>query len=255
MVYVYNHLIILNTVTTLTYFDSMREDTAAYDQAITVFSPEGRLYQVEYAREAVKRGATGLGLKYKSGLVMVVEKRIQNRLIEADSIKKLFKLTDNIGCTSSGLVADTQVLVDYMRQVAQLNKIQYNEPITILELVKKLSNLNRSFTQFGSGRPFGVAFLIGGTDHTGIHLFETDVSGAYQVYDAGCIGQDCQLVNEFFENEYKDDMNQHSAIKMGIEAMQLTMKDPIEAESIDILIIEKEKGYTILERTEIKKHL
>ena len=146
----------------------MREDTPAYDQAITVFSPDGRLYQVEYAREAVKRGATSLGLKFNEGVILIVEKRFSSELVEESSIKKLFKIDHHIGCTSSGLVADTQVLVDYMRNVAQMNRIMYNEPITIPEMVKKLSNLKRSYTQFGGVRPFGVAFLVGGIDRNGI---------------------------------------------------------------------------------------
>ena len=203
----------------------MREDTPAYDQAITVFSPDGRLYQVEYAREAVKRGATSLGLKFNEGVILIVEKRFSSELVEESSIKKLFKIDHHIGCTSSGLVADTQVLVDYMRNVAQMNRIMYNEPITIPEMVKKLSNLKRSYTQFGGVRPFGVAFLVGGIDRNGIHLFETDVSGAFMVYDAGCIGQSSQEVNDFFESKYTENMDKDNAVKFALEALKTVMKE------------------------------
>jgi proteasome alpha subunit len=233
----------------------MREDTMAYDQAITVFSPDGRLYQVEYAREAVKRGATSLGIKYTSGLVLMVEKRQTSRLVEDISIKKLFKLDKHIGCSSAGLVADTQVLVDYMRHVAQMNKTLYNEPITTLELVRKLCNLKRSYTQFGGVRPFGVAFLIGGIDHTGIHLLETDTSGAYMVYDAGCIGQNCQEINEFFEQNYKSGMSKNAAIKLGLNAMKKAITESFTKDRIDILLLERDKEYYLMSPEEIKKHL
>ena len=233
----------------------MREDQPAYDQTITVFSPDGRLYQVEYAREAVKRGATSIGIKYKSGLVMLVEKRLTSKLVEESSIKKLFQIDKHIGCTSSGLVADTQVLVEYMRIVAQLNRINYNEPITVLELVKKLSNLKRSYTQFGGARPFGVAFLVGGIDQNGIHLFETDVSGAYLVYDAGCIGTNCQDVNAYFEKNYKEDMSKDDAIKMGLTVMKDVIKGELKDRFVEVLVMEKDQVYEILSPETIKEYI
>jgi proteasome alpha subunit len=233
----------------------MREEQPAYDQTITVFSPDGRLYQVEYAREAVKRGTTCIGIKYKNGVALIVEKRIPSKLIEEYSIKKLFMLDKCIGCTSSGLVADTQVLVDYMRQVAQLNKIHYNEPITIRELVNKISNLKRSYTQFGGGRPFGVAFLIGGIDHNGVHLCETDVSGAYQIYDAGGIGQHAQEVNEFFESKYKKDMTKNNAMKMALKSMTQVENNSEHKRKIDIMVIEKDKDSVVLSDAEVEKYL
>lgn len=233
----------------------MREDTPAYDQAITVFSPDGRLYQVEYAREAVKRGATSIGIKFKDGLLILVEKRLPSHLLEESSIKKIFKIAQHIGCTSSGLVADTQVLVDYMRYTSQLNKILYNEPITIQEVVKKLCNLKRSYTQFGGVRPFGVAFLIGGIDHTGIQLFETDVSGAFLVYDAGCIGKASQEINEFFENNFKDKMTKKASIDLGLRALKKVSNNSKKNRLIEILIIDKDKGYQLLSSDEVKKYL
>jgi proteasome alpha subunit len=233
----------------------MKEDQPAYDQAITVFSPDGRLYQVEYAREAVKRGATSLGVKFKTGVVLIVEKRLTSKLVVEDSIKKLFSIDKQIGCTSSGLVADTQVLVDYMRVVSQLNRIQFNERITVEELVKKLSNLKRSYTQFGGARPFGVAFLVGGIDQRGVHLFETDVSGAFLVYDAGCIGQNGKEVNEFFEAEYKSNMSRNEGVALGLKAMKSVMKGTFEGQFLDMLIIEKDKEHNVVPPEEIQKFI
>jgi proteasome alpha subunit len=136
-----------------------------------------------------------------------------------------------------------------------MNKTLYNEPITTLELVRKLCNLKRSYTQFGGVRPFGVAFLIGGIDHTGIHLLETDTSGAYMVYDAGCIGQNCQEINEFFEQNYKSGMSKNAAIKLGLNAMKKAITESFTKDRIDILLLERDKEYYLMSPEEIKKHL
>src|SRR5512136_1390504 len=108
----------------------MQAGQMAYDRAITVFSPDGRLFQVEYAREAVKRGTTTVGMKFKQGVVLIVDKRISSRLIEPQSIDKIFQIDESIGCATSGLVADARVLVDRARIEAQINKITYGESMT-----------------------------------------------------------------------------------------------------------------------------
>src|SRR5659263_689607 len=115
----------------------MQSPQTGYDSAITVFSPDGRLFQVEYAREAVKRGTTALGIKAKDGAVLLVDKRAGSRLVEMDSIEKIFQIDDHIGVATSGLVADARTLVDFARVQAQVNKTTYNEPIGIETLSKE----------------------------------------------------------------------------------------------------------------------
>ena len=109
----------------------MQPAQMAYDRAITVFSPDGRLFQVEYAREAVKRGTTTVGLKFKDGVVLLIDKRIRSKLIEPDSIEKIYLIDEHIGCATSGLVADARVLVDQARVVAQIDKVTYGEKINV----------------------------------------------------------------------------------------------------------------------------
>ena len=162
----------------------MQAGQMAYDRAITVFSPDGRLFQVEYAREAVKRGTTTVGLKFKDGAVLIVDKRIASRLMEPKSIEKIFQIDGHIGCATSGLVADARVLVDQARVTAQVNKITYDEDISVEMLVKKICDYKQNFTQYGGARPFGTALLIAGVDDQGVHLFETDPSGALVSYKA-----------------------------------------------------------------------
>src|SRR5258706_14206293 len=99
----------------------MQAGQMAYDRAITVFSPDGRLFQVEYAREAVKRGTTTIGLKFKDGVLLIIDKRVSSRLIEPFSIEKIFVVDHHVGCATSGLVADPRVLVERAPLGAQIN--------------------------------------------------------------------------------------------------------------------------------------
>ncbi len=145
----------------------MQPGQMAYDRAITVFSPDGRLFQVEYAREAVKRGTTTVGLKFKDGVVLIVDKRIASRLMEPKSIEKIFKIDHHIGCATSGLVADARILVDQARVIAQVNKITYDEEMSVEELVKRICDYKQNYTQYGGVRPFGTALLVAGVDEPG----------------------------------------------------------------------------------------
>ena len=119
---------------------------AGYDRALTVFSPDGRLFQIEYAREAVKRGTTSVGIISKEGVVFAVDKKIKSKLIVPSSIEKIFKIDDHIATASSGLVADARRLIDIARNQAQVNKLQYHEPITVTGLAKYLGDLEQMYT-------------------------------------------------------------------------------------------------------------
>src|SRR5881396_1524712 len=163
----------------------MQPGQMAYDRAITVFSPDGRLFQVEYARVAVTRGNTTVGLKFKKGIVLMADKKIGSRLVETSSIEKIFQIDEHVGAATSGLVADARVLVDYARLVAQINKVTYSEKIGVDLLVKRICDYKQNYTQYGGVRPFGTALLVAGVDDLGTHLFETDPSGALVSYKAG----------------------------------------------------------------------
>jgi proteasome alpha subunit len=193
----------------------MQPGQMAYDRAITVFSPDGRLFQVEYAREAVKRGTTTVGLKFKDGVVLIVDKRIASRLMEPKSIEKIFKIDHHIGCATSGLVADARILVDQARVIAQVNKITYDENMGVEELVKRICDYKQNYTQYGGVRPFGTALLVAGVDTQGEHLFETDPSGALVSYKAGSIGAGRNVVMEVFEATEEEKLNP-KAVEIGI---------------------------------------
>lgn len=231
----------------------MQPGQMAYDRAITVFSPDGRLFQVEYAREAVKRGTTTVGLKFKDGAVLIVDKRIASRLMEPKSIEKIFQIDEHIGCATSGLVADARVLVDHARVTSQISKITYDERISVEMLVKKICDYKQNYTQYGGVRPFGTALLIAGVDDQGVHLFETDPSGALVSYKAGSIGAGRNVVMEVFEEQFQEGMDMDDAIVLGLKALKkATEEEKLNPKSVEIGIVRKGSNFRRLDDNEVE---
>ena len=231
----------------------MQAGHMAYDRAITVFSPDGRLFQVEYAREAVKRGTTTVGVKFTDGVVLIVDKRLSSKLIEPESIEKIFKIDSHIGCATSGLVADARALVDRARIECQVNAFNYSEDIAVESLVKKICDFKQSYTQYGGVRPFGTAMLMAGIDASGPHLYETDPSGAMMAYKAGGIGAGRNEVMEVFEKNFKDNMTENQAINLGLKALSAANDNNLKSEIVEIAVINPEKEFHTLSSEEVGK--
>lgn len=230
--------------------------SAGYDRAITVFSPDGRLFQVEYAREAVKRGTTSLGVKSSEGIVLVVDKRPTSKLVEPKSIEKIFQIDQHIGAATSGLVADARAIIEKARIEAQVNRITYNEPIRVETLSKKICDMKQMYTQHGGVRPFGSALIIGGVNGKGCRLFETDPSGALIEYKATAIGAGRQVAMEEFEKKYEEDMTLTDAIELALDAVFEATEGKTTPESVEIAVIDvKDKKYRKLSEEEIKDHV
>ena len=233
----------------------MQPANMAYDRAITVFSPDGRLFQVEYAREAVKRGTTTVGLKYKTGVVLIVDKRVSSRLIEPRSIEKIFEIDFHIGCATSGLVADARALIDRARIDAQINEITYNEKIQVKTLVKRICDFKQTNTQYGGVRPFGTALLIAGVDDTGPRLFSTDPSGALMEYKANSEGAGRNSAMSFFEANYNEDIPKDEAIAMGIKALHKGTEGKLNPDATEIGIVDKDINFNILPSEVTKEYV
>jgi proteasome alpha subunit len=224
----------------------------AYDRGITVFSPDGRLFQVEYAREAVKKGTTTIGLKFKGGVILIVDKRVPSRLVEPRSIEKIYSIDSHIGCATSGLVADARILVDQARKDAQIHKITYGENISVEGLVKKICDFKQNYTQYGGVRPFGTALLMAGVDELGAHLFETDPSGALVAYRAGCIGAGRPAVMEIFEKDFQDGMAYKDAMLLGIRALRTAIDEDLTAQTIEVGVVDPDKKFRRLSESELE---
>ena len=214
----------------------MQPGQMAYDRGSTVFSPDGRLT---------------IGLKYKDGVALIVDRRSSSKLLEPRSTEKIHEIDDYIGCATSGLVADARILVDEARKNAQVHRVNYGENISVEMLVKKVCDYKQNFTQYGGVRPFGTALLVAGTDDLGAHLFETDPSGALVAYKATGIGNGRPAVMEVFEKEFQDDMSFENAMALGLKAMEAAIEDKPKAESIEIGVAEIGKKFRRLSEEEI----
>ncbi len=209
---------------------------------------------MEYARESVKRGTTTVGLKFRDGVLLIVDKRIASRLIIPESIDKVYMIDEHIGFATSGLVADARQLVERARTECQVNRITYSSRIPVDVLTKKICDFKQSFTQYGGVRPFGTALLIAGCDDNGMHLYETDPSGAYQSYQAGAIGRGRNSVVEFFEKQWKENMTMNAACKIGLEALRDSLEDELNEDAVEIAVLNID-GYRLLDRDEVSKQI
>lgn len=233
----------------------MQPANMAYDRAITVFSPDGRLFQVEYAREAVKRGTTAVGVKFKDGVILAIDKRITSKLVDASSIEKIFQIDEHIGCATSGLVADARVLVDRARVEAQISRLYYDEKISVETLVKKICDFKQTYTQYGGVRPFGTALLVAGVDDSAVHLFETDPSGALMAYRAGAIGEGRNSALTLFESKYREDMDMDEAAALSMEALHQAAEGEPTSKTVEIGVVKKDEKFRKLSSEDVQKYL
>jgi len=191
----------------------------AYDRGITIFSPDGRLYQVEYAREAVKRGTASVGVRTAEGVVLAADKRSRSELMEPESVEKLHKIDDHVAIASAGHVADARQLIDFARRQAQVNRLRYGEEMGIETLTKTVTDHIQQYTQVGGARPFGVALIVGGIEDGEPRLFETDPSGTPYEWKALSIGANRADVRERLEEGYSDDLTMEEGIELALAAL------------------------------------
>jgi proteasome alpha subunit len=228
----------------------------AYDRGITIFSPDGRLYQVEYAREAVKRGTASIGVRTPEGVVLVVDKRTRSPLLEGSSVEKLHKVDDHVGAASAGHVADARQLVDFARQQSQVEHVRYDEPIGVRTLTKEVTDHIQQYTQVGGARPFGVALLVAGVSDGEPRLFETDPSGTSNEWKAVAIGSDRADIQEFLEDEYENDLSIGDGVNLALRALSKGRDDELTPEGVGVAVVDAETGtYREFETAETAEHL
>jgi len=228
----------------------------AYDRGITIFSPDGRLYQVEYAREAVKRGTASVGVRTSGGVVLAADKRSRSPLMEPTSVEKIHKADDHVGIASAGHVADARQLIDFARRQAQVNRLRYGEPIGIETLTKEVTDHIQQYTQVGGARPFGVALLIGGVEDGEPRLYETDPSGTPYEWKAVSIGADRGDLQEYLEENYTDEMDLEGGIDLALKAIASSNEDELEPAGVDLATVDLEsESFRELTNEELESHL
>jgi len=227
-----------------------------YDRAITVFSPDGRLFQVEYASETVKRGATVLGVTSPEGVVLAAEERATSKLQDPSFMWKIFQIDEHVGAAVAGLSCDAHILVDQARIYAQSNRLMYDEPIDIEVLTRRIGEIKQVYTQHGGVRPFGLSILFGGVDRKGSRVFWTDPSGAFLAYKAWAIGAGADVANETLEAEYKDTLTLDDAILLTLKCVVKVLEGRTDAQKTRIATIPSDtKKFRKLTMEEVEKYL
>jgi len=210
----------------------------AYDRGITIFSPDGRLYQVEYAREAVKRGSASIGVRTADGVVLLADKRSHSPLMEPASIEKLHKADDHIGIASAGHVADARQLIDFSRQQAQVNRLRYGEPMGVETLTKTVTDYIQRYTQIGGARPFGVALVVGGIENGEPRLFETDPSGTPYEWKALAIGANRADIRTYLEERYDEELTLEEGVELALGALSDATDELLEPDGLGLATID-----------------
>ena len=227
---------------------------AGYDRAITVFSPDGRLYQVEYAIETVRRGTLAIGVKSTDGVILAVEEKTRKLQI-SNVTQKIFQVDDHIGVAAAGYIPDARTQVDHARFFAQSNRLIYDEPVDVEGVAKNLADMAQQFTQYAGVRPFGVALILAGVDKNGASLYLTDPSGTYIGYDAVAIGAGSDQVTEFLEKGYKNNISMEEAGALAIESIYLVSEDKTGTRHVKMAIIDNNtKIMRKVEEDEIDKY-
>ena len=239
------------------YMDKQMVDKMGYDRSITMFSPDGRLLQVEYAKKTVKQGSTAIGIACKDGIVLVCDKRITSKLLVPEAIEKMFRIDDHIAATASGIISDARVLIDRAQVKAQQHAVTYDTKIDVLSIVKEICDLKQICTQSAGLRPFGVSLLVGGVEDDGtIKLFLTEPYGLYFQHYAAVIGEGDAEIFPILEKRYKPGITLDEGLKLGLSLMKEFLKTEFNFERMVVAYINNtDKRYTKLSDDDMKKLL
>lgn len=231
----------------------MYQTRSEYDRGVNTFSPEGRLFQVEYAIEAVKLGSTAVGVQTVQGVVLAVEKRLTSVLLEPSSVEKIMEIDTHIGAAVSGLIGDARTLVDHARVEAQNHRFTFDEAIGVEALAQLTCDLALGFGEGqkkSMSRPFGVALLMAGYDENGAQLYFSDPSGTYLQYKAKAIGAGSEGAQATLQDRFRDDMTLEDAEKLSFEILKQVMEEKISSVNIEVATV-TEAGYHFYSTEEI----
>ncbi len=224
-----------------------------YDKTPTMYSPDGRIYQVEYAIETVKRGTLAIGIICSDGVIIAVEEN-PRALQVADVTQKIFQVDYHIGVAAAGYIPDARVQVDNARFFSQSSKLTYDEPVEVETVAKHLADQCHQFTQYSGVRPYGVALIIAGVDQKGEAIYVTDPSGTYVSYAAVAIGAGSEEVTDFLEKNYKPEISLEGGAALATAAINLKSEKKDGAKHVKMSWVKKDKK--ILEKvseSEIEK--
>jgi len=229
-----------------------------YDRGVNTFSPEGRLFQVEYAIEAIKLGSTAIGIRTPEGVVMAVEKRITSPLMEPATVEKIVEVDKHIGCATSGLMADARTLIDRARVECQSHWFVYNEKMTVESCAQAVSSLAIQFGDSADGgsamsRPFGVAILFAGIDSGDPQLWHMDPSGTYIQYDAKAIGSGSEGAQQNLQESFTPNMTIQEAVNLSLRTLKEVMEEKLNSTNVEVMIMTPDRLFQMYTKEEVQK--
>jgi proteasome alpha subunit len=227
-----------------------------YDRIVTVFSPEGRLYQVEYAMELVKSGAPIVGVSSNEGVVLAANRTFENRLEDPEPFRKIFKLDEHIGAAIAGFSSDARVLIRRARVFCQRSRLLYDEAIDIGALTRQIGDLVQVNTQHVKFRPFAVGMILAGVDETGPSIFYTDPSGKCRRYKAKVEGGEREEAVSFLEVRYSDSLGLSEAVSLAVDAVKIASRGEVKLRNLKLAVVSTgNEVFRRLERLEIESYM
>ena len=213
-----------------------------YDRTATLFSPEGRLLQVEYAEKTVRLGSASLAMVCTDGVILLVDKRISDPLLIPESSMKIYEVDEHIMASTAGILSDSRVLMEKTQSAAQQHKIVYDEPVDVESIIREIANLKQAYTQYGGVRPFGIKVIMAGINNNKTaKVFVSDVTGNYSGVKATAIGEYDEKILEILRKEYKDSLTIDRALKLGLSIYKRIMGKGFDISRFEAGIIKKDK--------------
>merc|ERR1711981_294783 len=230
-----------------TFFEKMFLNRSEYDRGQNTFSPEGRLFQVEYAIEAIKLGSTAIGIQTSEGVVLAVEKRITSPLMEPTSIEKIVEVDKHVAVAFSGLTADSKMLIERARVESQNHWFTHDRSMPIESIAQSVSNL---------AIQFGVALLFAGFDlDHGAQLFHMDPSGTYVQFDAKAIGSGSEGAQQSLQEVFHKEMTLNEAIKHAMSILKQVMEEKLSETNVEVATVTKENGFQLLNGDDLQSFI
>ncbi|MEM4625552.1 MAG: archaeal proteasome endopeptidase complex subunit alpha [Candidatus Pacearchaeota archaeon] len=219
----------------------IQHQAMGYDRAATMFSPDGHLLQVEYAEKTVRLGSSSIGIVCTDGVVIVSDRRLNDKLIVTDSASKVYEIDSHIIASAAGILSDARVLIERSRIIAQQNRVTYDSPIDVEEIIRDIANIKQQFTQYGGARPFGVSVIIAGIERNEAKVYSSDITGNYFSYYATAIGENDERIKEMLRIKYNKNLNINGGIKLALEIFKEILGKNFELSRFDIAYINKEE--------------
>ncbi|KAI9301852.1 nucleophile aminohydrolase [Cunninghamella echinulata] len=230
-----------------------------YDRGVNTFSPEGRLFQVEYAIEAIKLGTTAIGIQTSEGVILAVEKRVTSTLLEPSSIEKVMEIDFNLGCAVSGMTADARTMIEHARVSAQNHRFTYNEQLKVESVTQSVCDLALRFGEGAEGeesimsRPFGVALLIAGVDEKGPQLFHADPSGTFMKFQAKAIGSGSEGAQTELQKEYHKSITLEEAETLALTVLKSVMEEKLNKTNVQLASVTTSSNFKVYNEDELQK--